>query len=83
MSTIAVVFKVYPKEGTEIETTVDNIKAKVNPTNVQVEDLAFGIKMAKVLFKFDDATNSSSKLEDALRAVDGVGEVEVEEESLV
>ncbi|MDE1810872.1 MAG: hypothetical protein KGH66_02425 [Candidatus Micrarchaeota archaeon] len=83
MAMVAVVFKVYPKEGTQIEATVDNIKAKVNPANVQVEELAFGIKMAKVLFKFDDATNSSSKLEEGLRAVEGVGEVEVEEESLV
>lgn len=83
MALVAVVFKVYPSEGSAISSTVDNIKAKMNPANVVVEDVAFGIKVAKVLFKFDDSSTSSSKFEDELRTVQGVGEVEVEEESLV
>lgn len=83
MAMVAVVFKVYPKEGDPIEATVDNIKAQMSPANVLVEDLAFGIKVAKVLFKFDDSSGSSSALEEQLRKVHGVGEVEVAEESLV
>jgi len=83
MAMVAVVFKVYPKEGEAIEATADNIRAQMHPATVQIEDLAFGIKLAKILFKFDDATASSSKLEEGLRAVQGVGEVEVEEESLI
>jgi translation elongation factor EF-1beta len=82
MSKVAVLFNVYPKEN-EPEKTMANIKEKMHPAGMQTEDIAFGIKVIKVMFKFDDTETSSSKIEDELRKVDGVGEIEVAEEGLI
>ncbi len=82
MSKVAVVFKVYPKEG-EFDKAMSAIKSKLNPIGMQSEDIGFGIRLIKVLFKFDDTENSSSKIEEGLKGVEGVGEVEVAEETLV
>jgi translation elongation factor EF-1beta len=82
MSKVAILFKVYPKDN-ELENAVNNIKKSMNPAGMQTEDVAFGIKVIKVMFKFDDSETSSSKIEDELRKVDGVGEIEVVEEGLI
>jgi translation elongation factor EF-1beta len=82
MSNVAVLFKVYPKENMT-DKALENIKAEMNPTGMQVEDIGFGIKVIKVMFKFDDTKTSSSKIEEDLRKVEGVGELEVEEEGLI
>jgi translation elongation factor EF-1beta len=82
MSSVAVLFKVYPKEGM-LDQAVANIKEKMKPAGMQVEEIGFGIKVIKVIFKFDDAQTSSSKIEEGLRNTEGVGELEVEEEGLL
>ena len=82
MSKVAVLFNVYPKEGM-LDSAVSNIKKKLNPAALQTEEVAFGIKVIKVMFKFDDTETSSSKIEDSLRNVEGVGELEVAEEGLL
>ncbi len=82
MSKVAVLFKVYPKDNM-LDKAVANIKQIMNPTGMQTEDVAFGIKVIKVMFKFEDSETSSSKIEDALKKVDGVGEIEVMEEGLL
>jgi translation elongation factor EF-1beta len=82
MSKVAVLFKVYPKDNMP-DKVLTNIKEKMNPAGMQMEDVAFGIKVIKVLFKFDDTETSSSKIEDQLKKVDGVSEIEVVEEGLL
>lgn len=82
MSKVAVVFKVYPQDNM-LDKAVENIKKEMNPPGMQIEDVAFGIKVIKVLFKFDDSETSSSTIEDKLRKVEGVGEIEVFEEGLI
>ncbi len=82
MSKVAILFKVYPKDNL-VDKAASNIKEKMNPAGMQTEDVAFGIKVIKVMFKFDDSQTSSSKIEDELRKVDGVGEIEVVEEGLI
>ncbi|MCW6160196.1 MAG: hypothetical protein LVQ95_03875 [Candidatus Micrarchaeales archaeon] len=81
MGMVAVVFKIYPKDG-EFEKAQASL-AKMKPAGSQVEDIGFGIKVLKALFKFEDKGGGTQKLEDELRTLDGVGEVEVYEESLV
>jgi translation elongation factor EF-1beta len=83
MSSVAVLFKVYPKENM-LDKALDSIK-KMNPApaGMQTDEIGFGITVIKVLFKFDDDKTSSSKIEDELRKVEGVGELEVEEEGLI
>ena len=49
---------------------------------MQLEDIAFGIKVIKVMFVHDDSEGSSI-IEEKLRKVNGVTEVEVADESLI
>ncbi|MGC8496217.1 MAG: hypothetical protein ACP5RM_01140 [Candidatus Micrarchaeia archaeon] len=81
MSEVAVLFKIYPKEGA-MQSVVEAVK-KLGAVGMQEQDVAFGIKVLKALFKFDDAKNGSSKIEEQIKGIEGVSEVEVEEESLV
>ena len=78
---VAVVFKIYSKDG-EFDNAVSQLK-KLGPAGSQTEEIGFGIKIIKALFKFDDAQNSSSKIEEQIRALPAVQEVEVMEESLI
>ncbi len=81
MSDVGVVFKVYPKDG-ELEHLVDELK-KMNPKGMSTDDIGFGIKVVKVLFIFNNESANSSELENRIKALKSVSEVEVQEESLV
>ncbi|MCL5412498.1 MAG: elongation factor 1-beta family protein [Candidatus Marsarchaeota archaeon] len=83
MAKASVLFKVYPKDPEQVDKTMDSIKSAMDPVGMQMQDVAFGIKVIKVLFVMEDASVGSSGLEERLKKVAGVGEVEVEEESLL
>ncbi|MGC8587299.1 MAG: hypothetical protein ACP5K9_03385 [Candidatus Micrarchaeia archaeon] len=80
MSDVGVLFKVYPENGKEEE--ISKRIAELKPSGIQLEDVAFGIKVIKVLFIHDDKEGSSI-FEEKLKQIPGVREVEVEEESLI
>ncbi len=82
MSKVSVIFKVYPKENA-LESALKNIKENLKPVAIQAEEVAFGIKVIKVRFVFNNEQTTSSAIEEQLRKTDGVGEIEVEEESLI
>ena len=82
MSSVMVLFKVYPKEGS-LETALDEIRKKLSPKDIKEEEIGFGIKAIKVLFTYDNANMTSSQIEDSLKRLDSVEEVEVEQESLL
>jgi translation elongation factor EF-1beta len=82
MSRVAIIFKIYPKEG-RIEEAMREIKSKLSPAAMQEFEIAFGIKIIKARFVFDDQNTKSSAIEEQLKAISGVNEVEVEEESLM
>ncbi|MGC8547859.1 MAG: hypothetical protein ACP5MC_02580 [Candidatus Micrarchaeia archaeon] len=81
MGDVAVLFRVYP-EGNNAEEVKKQIIDSLHPQSIAVEDVAFGIKVIKVLFVHDDKTGSS-EFEDKLRKVKGVNEVEVLDETLI
>lgn len=81
MGNVATVFKVYMAEGKEQDITKD-IKEKLKPTSMQIEEIAFGIKILKVMFVHED-TEGSTVFEEKLRKIKGVNEVEVADESLL
>jgi translation elongation factor EF-1beta len=85
MSSVVVVFRIYPKEQDQVEKTVNDIKTKMEykPADIRSEEVAFGIKLVRCAFKFEDKEMGSSKIEDAIKKLDSVGEVEVEEETLL
>lgn len=82
MPKVAVLFKVYPRDNM-LDKALSNIKEQMKPAGMQTEDVAFGIKVIKVMFKFDDSETNSSTIEEALRKVEGVSEIEVVEEGLL
>jgi len=82
MGKVAVLYRVFPKEN-ELETALANIKKKLKPVSIETQELAFGIKIIRVLFTFNDSDASSSRIEEQLKGIEGVSEVEVEEETLV
>ncbi len=81
MTDVAVLFKVYTAEG-QADNVAKVVKDTLKPNAMQVEDVAFGIKILKVMFVHDDKVGSS-EFEEKLRKISGVNEVEVAEESLV
>jgi translation elongation factor EF-1beta len=81
MGDVAVLFKVYPETGSEDE-VLNTIKNNLKPKSMQLQEVAFGIKVIKVLFVHAD-TVGSSVMEEDLKNIKGVREVEVEEESLI
>lgn len=79
MGLVATVFKVY---SDDTDSTSKAIKEKLNPKSLQLMEVAFGIKVIKVMFVHEDSEGSNI-FEDKLKGIEGVKEVEVEEESLL
>ena len=81
MAKVAVLFKIYAEEGKESEVS-KLIHEQLKPTAMQMEEIGYGIKIIKAMFVYEDE-QGSSRIEESIRKVSGVREVEVAEESLV
>lgn len=81
MGKVATLFTVYADPGHE-DKALKAIKEQLKPNSLQLEDVAFGIKIIKVMFIHDDG-EGSEKYEQKLRAIGGINNVEVSEESLI
>ena len=81
MGKVATVFKVYG-DGKNEGTLAESIQKILKPNSIQLEEVAFGIKVIKVLFVHEDSEGSTG-FEDKLRKVSGVNEVEISDESLI
>ncbi|MGC8629174.1 MAG: hypothetical protein ACP5T4_03120 [Candidatus Micrarchaeia archaeon] len=81
MGDVAVLFRVYTEEG-KTDEVKNSIIDNLHPQSIAIEDVAFGIKVIKVLFIHDDKTGSS-EFEDKLKTIKGVNEVEVLDETLI
>lgn len=83
MGTVGVLYKVYPKEG-EFENVAVRIKKEIANSNVSLEEIGFGITVVKVFVRFEDKSGiTSTKIEEQIKKVEGVSEVEITEESLL
>ena len=81
MGNVAVLFRVYTEQGKEDEVK-NEIISQLHPQSIGLEEVAFGIKVLKVLFVHDDKEGSSD-YEERLKKVKGVNEVEVLDETLI
>jgi translation elongation factor EF-1beta len=79
MGKVATLFKVYAEDA---DSVFPRIKKDTSPTSIQMEEIGFGIKVIKVMYVHEDS-EGSTQLEEKLRKVEGVKDVEVEEESLI
>lgn len=82
MAKVGALFKIFTDEG-KLDEVTEEIKKELKPQDIRSEELAFGIKVIKALFVFEDSEVGSSSIEEKLKKVKGVSEVEVEQESLI
>ncbi len=82
MSTVAVLFKIYADEDS-LDVAMDEIKETMNPKDMRTEEIGFGIKVIKALFTFDNEKTNSSEIEDRLKQIKYINEIEVEQETLI
>lgn len=80
MSEVKVTFKIMPESGdTDISQIESQVKSKMEVKSVEKEPIAFGLVALKVTVALMDAEGVVDKMEEELRALKGVGEVEVAE----
>lgn len=82
MSMVSVIFRVYAEDG-RLDQVVQGVKEKFSPKDIRVDEVAFGIKVIRVMFLYDNTQTDSSKLEASLKGIGGISEIEVEDETLV
>lgn len=88
MGKVAISFKVMPSdESTDIDKTKEDLVQELSKNYVLgksgTEELAFGLKCMKIIVIVDDQGGLSDKVEETIRSFPGIGEVEVEEVSLI
>lgn len=81
MGKVMITYKIYPKEN-EIEKVKEGV-LKMNPIGIKEEDVAFGIVILKAAFVVDDKEGEEKRIEEALRNIDGVSEIEVMDLTLI
>lgn len=78
MADVIVGFKVMPATIEEnLDKIEKEIKEKVKPQKMSREDIAFGLVAIHVVKLVEDAEGTLDAVEKQLRAIKGVGEVEV------
>lgn len=78
MADVIVGFKVMPAEVTEdLDRIEKEIREKVKPQKMSREEIAFGLVAIHIVKLVEDAEGTLDAVEKKLRAIKGVGEVEV------
>jgi len=82
MGDVAVLVKVFPEDMEKYESIKDALRKSFRVGRMDDEPVAFGFKCLKVVFIMADKEGSSG-LEEKIKAIPGVSEVQVEEVSLI
>lgn len=83
MGNVAIVFKIMVEsQNVDINMVKNEIERKLYPKEISVQDLAFGIKIIKALFVIPDSSGIN-ELEEKIKEIEGVGEVETESLTLI
>lgn len=73
-----IVFKLMPADSdADMSRMESDVRARPDVKKVEVEPMAFGLTALKVTVFTVDGEGVSDKIEEELRAIGGVGEVEV------
>lgn len=83
MGNVAVLLKVMPKGAdVDIEALKNRIAQSVHIKDAKIEPLAFGIKQLKILVITPDLGGTEA-LQQKIKSIEGVSEVEVESVTLI
>ena len=78
LSEVMAVYKIMPSEqGTDLSKVEASLREKVNVKKVEREPIAFGLVALKVTIFMMDAEGETDRVEERMKEVEGVGEVEV------
>ena len=82
MGNVAVTFKIMPESpDTDLEKIKKEISKKIEIKDSKIEPVAFGLKSLRVLVVVPD--KSIENIENEIRSVEGISEVEVESSTLL
>lgn len=81
MGNVSVKLKVFPEDPGKVEELKASIVKAVSPRGIEIEDIGFGVKLIKVMVVVPDT--DGGKVEEAIKALPGISEVQVEEVTLV
>ncbi len=80
MAKVLVTLKIMPASAeTSLDKVETEIKARINPDRISREPIAFGLNAIIISTLIEDAEGEMDKIENAVRSIDGVGEIEVTE----
>ncbi|MGC8663920.1 MAG: elongation factor 1-beta [Thermoplasmata archaeon] len=88
MGEVGIIYKILPKD-LEIDVNdlskriEENIKNICNVKGVQIKPIAFGLQAILMFVSIKDEGNISEIVEHKIREVEGVGEIDIEEMSLL
>lgn len=88
MGDVAVVLKVLPQDtDISVESLRSKIESKIKPlcevNKVDVEEIGFGLKAIKFQVIVPDEEGKIDRVEQAIAGIDGVGQVDAEDVTLV
>jgi elongation factor 1-beta len=78
MAIVAVIAKVYPESMEVFDEVKNSIQREMKPYRVDEEEVAFGMKALRVTVLVEDSSGGSD-VEERMRKIKGVSEVQVEE----
>ncbi|OGI12147.1 hypothetical protein A3K64_02325 [Candidatus Micrarchaeota archaeon RBG_16_36_9] len=82
MGNVAVTFKIMPESpDTNLDQIRNDISKKIEIKDYAIEPLAFGLKALRILVVVPD--KSIENIENDIKAVNGISEVEVESSTLI
>jgi len=80
MADVIVTFKIMPKDAdTDLDKLEEKIKAIVKPERIQREPIAFGLVAINVTKLIPDAGGELETIENKIKSIEGVGQIEVTE----
>jgi len=80
MADVIVTFKIMPKDAeTDMDKIEEQIKSIVNPERIQREPIAFGLVAIKVTKLIPDAGGELENVENKIKSIKNIGQVEVTE----
>ncbi len=82
MGEVAITFKIMPNSPeVDVHKIKDKISEKMKVQDYHVEEIAFGLKALRVLVVSQDG--ATEKIENEIKAIEGVSDVEVESSTLI